>query len=195
MNDLIKFAEKFNLKIGTIADLIQYRIQNENTLDRISQCNYPTEFGDFKLYAYQDINDNNVHLALVMGDVASDEPILIRVHARNLLDDMFSSRRSVGSITINEAMKKIAQEGRGVLVVIRQNEDNKSLVEHIHQYQLQDNGVVAVKMTEKKMDWRTTGTGARILADLGVKQLKVMGAKKKYFGLSGYNLEVVEHTE
>jgi len=193
--DLEIFAKQHDLKIGTIADLIQYRIQNENTLDRISECAYPTEFGDFKMYAYQDINDNNVHLALVMGDVTVDEPILVRVHARNLVDDLFSSKRSEGAFSVNEAMKKIAEEGRGILVVIRQNEDNKALVEHIHQYQLQDNGVVPVETEEKKMDWRTTGTGARVLADLGVRKLKVMGTEKKYFGLSGYNLEVVEHTE
>ncbi len=193
--DLEVFAKQHDLKIGTIADLIQYRIQNENTLDRISECDYPTEFGAFKMYAYQDINDNNVHLALVMGDVTVDEPILVRVHARNLTDDLFSSKRSGGTFSINEAMKKIAEEGRGILVVIRQNEDNKALVEHIHQYQLQDNGVVSVEAEDKKMDWRTTGTGARVLSDLGVRKLKVMGTEKKYFGLSGYNLEVVEHTE
>ncbi len=193
--DLEVFAKQHDLKIGTIADLIQYRIQNENTLDRISECDYPTEFGAFKMYAYQDINDNNVHLALVMGDVTVDEPILVRVHARNLTDDLFSSKRSGGTFSINEAMKKIAEEGRGILVVIRQNEDNKALVEHIHQYQLQDNGVVSVETEDKKMDWRTTGTGARVLSDLGVRKLKVMGTEKKYFGLSGYNLEVVEHTE
>jgi 3,4-dihydroxy 2-butanone 4-phosphate synthase/GTP cyclohydrolase II len=147
------------------------------------------------MYAYQDINDNNVHLALVMGDVSTDSPVLVRVHARNLIDDLFSSKRSGSSIAIREALEKIAEEGRGVLVVIRKNEDNKSLVEHIHQYQLQDNGVIPTETEEKKMDWRTTGTGARVLADLGVRQLKVMGAEKKYFGLSGYNLEVVEHTE
>lgn len=193
--DLELFAKQHELKIGTIADLIQYRIQNENTLDRISQCDYPTALGDFKMYAYQDINDDNVHLALVMGDVTVDEPVLVRVHARSLIDDVFSSKRSGSSISIDDAMKKIAEEGRGVLVVIRQNEDNKSLVEHIHQYQLQDNGVLPDEAEEQKMDWRTTGTGARVLADLGVRKLKVMGVEKKYFGLSGYNLEVVEHTE
>lgn len=192
--DLEIFAKQHDLKIGTIADLIQYRIQNENTLDRISECDYPTTYGNFRMYAYQDINDNNVHLALVMGDVASDEPVLVRVHARNLLDDMLSSKRSIGSITINDAMERIAKEGRGVLVIIRQSEDNKSIVEHIHQYQLQDNGVITTEAIEKKMDWRTTGTGARVLSDLGVRKLKVMGSEKKYFGLSGYNLEVVEHT-
>ena len=92
-------------------------------------------------------------------------------------------------------MKKIAAEGRGILVVIRQDEDNKSLVELIHQYQMEDNGVIASADKEKKVDWRTTGTGARVLADLGVRKMKVVGAEKKYFGLSGYNLEVVEHTE
>ncbi|KAF3981474.1 MAG: 3,4-dihydroxy-2-butanone-4-phosphate synthase [Methylococcales symbiont of Hymedesmia sp. n. MRB-2018] len=194
--DLEVFAKQHDLKIGTIADLIQYRIQNENTLDRISECHYPTEYGDFKLYAYQDSNDDNVHLALVMGDVAGDDPVLVRVHARNLLDDLFSSKRSGSSIAISEAMEKIAEAGRGILVVIRQCEDNKSLVEHIHQYQLQDNGVVTESSSLAKIaDWRTTGTGARILADLGVHRLKVMGIEKKYFGLSGYNLQVVEHTE
>ncbi|MCF6204981.1 MAG: 3,4-dihydroxy-2-butanone-4-phosphate synthase [Methylococcaceae bacterium] len=195
LDDLVIFAKQHNLKIGTIADLIHYRIQHENTIERISECLYPTEFGDFKLYAYQDMNDDNVHLALVMGDVSSEQPVLVRVHARNLLDDLFSSKRSGSSIAIREAMTKIAEEGRGVLVVIRQNEDNKSLVEHIHQYHMLDNGVVSAEQQDKKSDWRTTGTGARVLADLGVRKLKVMGAEKKYFGLSGYDLEVVEHTE
>ncbi len=194
--DLELFAQQHKLKIGTIADLIHYRIENENTLDRISKCDYPTEYGDFKLYAYQDSNDDNVHVALVMGDVAGDEPVLVRVHAHNLLDDLFFSKRSDSSIAISDAMKKIAETGRGILVVIRQSEDNKSLVEHIHQFQLQDNGVEAPSAcAENKMDWRTTGTGARILADLGVHRLQVMGVEKKYFGLSGYDLEVVEHTD
>lgn len=194
-DDLVIFAKQHNLKIGTIADLIHYRIQHENTIERISECLYPTEFGDFKLYAYQDMNDDNVHLALVMGHVSGEQPVLVRVHARNLLDDLFSSKRSGSSIAIREAMIKIAEEGRGVLVVIRQNEDNKSLVEHIHQYHMLDNGVVSAEQQNEKSDWRTTGTGARVLADLGVRKLKVMGAEKKYFGLSGYDLEVVEHTE
>jgi 3,4-dihydroxy 2-butanone 4-phosphate synthase/GTP cyclohydrolase II len=193
--DLEKFAQHHELKIGTIADLIQYRIQHENTLERISECRYPTEFGDFKLYAYQDRNDNNVHVALVMGQVSGDDPVLIRVHARNLLDDLFFCTRTDSTITIRQAMQKIADEGRGVLVVIRQCEDNKSLVEGIHRYHMEDHGILSSSIKKKKpSDWRTTGTGARILADLGVKQMKVMGVEKKYFGLSGYNLEVVEYT-
>ncbi len=194
-SDLEVFAEQHQLKIGTIADLIHYRIQNENTLERISECHYPTEFGDFRLYAYQDRNDDNVHLALVMGEVAGDEPVLVRVHARNLLDDVFFSKRTDCGLPVREAMRKIAEAGSGVLVLIRQNEDNKSLVEQIHQYQMQDNGVPTAETKHHETDWRTTGTGSRILADLGIHRLKVMGVQKKYFGLSGFDLEVVEHTE
>ncbi len=193
--DLEVFAKQHDLKMGTISNLIHYRIQHENTLERISQCHYPTEFGDFRLYAYQDGNDNNVHLALVMGEVAGDEPVLVRVHARNLMDDVFFSRRTDCSLPVREAMKNIAEAGCGVLVIIRQNENNKALVEQIHQYQMEDNGIKALVDDAGETDWRTTGTGSRILSDLGVRRLKVMGVQKKYIGLSGFDLEVVEHTE
>jgi 3,4-dihydroxy 2-butanone 4-phosphate synthase/GTP cyclohydrolase II len=191
--DLEVFAKQHQLKIGTIADLIHYRIQHENTLERISECAFPTEFGQFRLYAYQDRNDNNVHLALVMGEVSGDKPVLVRVHARNLLDDVLASKRSDCNVPIKVAMQKIAEEGRGVLVIIRQSENNKALAELIHSYQLQDHGLINSEHTNEQVDWRTTGTGARILADLGVQKLKVLGVQKKYIALSGFNLEVAEH--
>ncbi|MBZ4201892.1 MAG: 3,4-dihydroxy-2-butanone-4-phosphate synthase [Methylovulum sp.] len=191
--DLEVFAKQHQLKIGTIADLIHYRIQHENTLERISECAFPTEFGQFRLYAYQDRNDNNVHLALVMGEVSGDKPVLVRVHARNLLDDVLASKRSDCNVPIKVAMQKIAKEGRGVLVIIRQSENNKALAELIHSYQLQDHGLINSEHTNEQVDWRTTGTGARILADLGVQKLKVLGVQKKYIALSGFNLEVAEH--
>ncbi len=194
--DLEKFAQQHHLKIGTIADLIHYRIEHESTLERVSECALPTEFGDFRLYAYQDRNDNNLHLALVMGDISTNEPILVRVHARNLLDDVFSSKRNSCSISVREAMRKIAEEGCGVLVIIRQQEDNKSLIELIHQYQMEDNGfVMNTQKIATNNDWRTTGTGSRILADLGVHKLKVLGTQKKYIGLSGFDLELVEYVD
>ena len=191
--DLESFAQQHNLKIGTIADLIHYRIQHENTLERIGECAYPTDFGQFKLYTYQDRNDYNLHLALVMGEVAGDEPVLCRVHARNLMDDVLASKRSDCNMPVRLAMQKIAEEGRGVLVIIRQNETNKALAELIHRYQLQDNGIDNAQPALVEADWRTTGTGARILADLGVRKLKVLGIQKKYVGLSGFELEVAEH--
>ncbi len=190
--DLDVFARQHHLKIGTIADLIHYRIQHENTLERIGECAYPTEFGKFRLYAYQDRNDNNVHLALVMGSAFGDEPVLVRVHARNLLDDVLSSQRSDCNMPVRLAMQKIAEAGCGVLVIIRQNETHKALAELIHSYQLQDNGVPVASPSDTS-DWRTTGTGARILADLGVRKLKVLGTQKKYIGLSGFDLEVAGH--
>ncbi|OAH96301.1 bifunctional 3,4-dihydroxy-2-butanone-4-phosphate synthase/GTP cyclohydrolase II [Methylomonas methanica] len=193
--DLEVFADQHNLKIGTIADLIHYRIKHENTLERISECVYPTEFGDFRLYAYQDCNDDNVHLALVMGNVAGDEPVLVRVHARNLIDDLLFSKRSDCSLPVREALKNIAEAGRGVLVIIRQKENNKDLVELIHAYQMLDHGVKHGQDLSADSDWRTTGAGSRILSDLGVRRLKVMGAQKKYIGLSGFDLEVVEHID
>jgi 3,4-dihydroxy 2-butanone 4-phosphate synthase/GTP cyclohydrolase II len=193
--DLEVFAEQHNLKIGTIADLIHYRIRHENTLERISECAFPTEFGDFRLYTYQDRNDDNVHLALVMGEVAGNEPVLVRVHARNMLDDLLFSKRSDCSMPVRDALKKISDAGRGVLVIIRENETNKALVELVHGYQMQDNGVKLPTPAVNVADWRTTGTGSRILSDLGVHRLKVMGTQKKYIGLSGFDLEVVEHID
>lgn len=193
--DLEAFAARHQLKIGTIADLIHYRIRHENTLERISECAYPTEFGEFKLYAYQDRHDDNVHLALVKGNVAGDEPILVRVHAHNLIDDLFFSKRTECSMPVREALKKIAEAGRGVLVIIREHENNKALVELIHAYRMQDNGIKNAEPLHDAANWRTTGTGSRILSDLGVHRLKVMGAQKKYIGLSGFDLQVVEHVD
>jgi len=129
---------------------------------------------------------NNLHLALGMGQVSGDEPILVRVHARNLLDDLFASKRSDSSVSIRGGHAKIAEEGRGVLVVIRQSEDNKSLagIDYIV-INWKINGVDSPAQAVDAADWRTTGTGARILADLGVHKLKVLGAQKKYVALSG----------
>ena len=190
--DLEVFAKEHGLKIGTIADLIHYRTENESTLERISECALPTEYGEFRLYAYQDRNDANVHLAVVMGEVNNDEPILVRVHARNIMDDVFSSTRSDCQMPVRDAMKLIAEAGRGVLVLIRQKENNKALAELIHQYQMQDNGVTNPTVAEKSDAWRTTGTGSQILADLGVHKIQVLGAHKTYFGLSGFNIELVD---
>lgn len=193
-DDLQRFAQEYGLKIGTITDLIHYRIQNEKTVERISECQLPTEYGEFKLYAYQDQVSNKLHLALTMGDIVDDDrPVLVRVHARNLLGDLFASRRKDCGIPLRLAMEKIAGEKRGVLVVIRQEEDSKSLVERIHRYQMEDNGIKHSNQRGNNFDWRTTGTGAQILADLGVREMRVLGEKRNYVGLSGYDLEIVEY--
>lgn len=191
--DLEKFAREHDLKIGTITDLINYRIQNEKTIERLSECTFPTEYGEFRLHAYQDKIDNKLHLALTMGDINGDPPVLVRVHARNLLCDLFASKRNDCGFPLRKAMKRIAKEGRGVLVVIRQEDDTKSLVERIHRYQMEDNGIDLTTETRGKFDWRTTGAGAQILADLGVHKMRVLGERRKYLGISGYDLEIVEY--
>lgn len=191
--ELERFAREHGLKIGTIADLIHYRIQNEQTVERICDCDFPTEYGRFRLYAYRDQIDNKLHLALTLGEVSNGQPVLVRVHGRNLLCDLFGAKRDDSSLPLRSAMNKIAEEGKGVLVVIRNEEDTKSLVERIHQYSMEDHGIEKPDQEDSRDDWRTTGTGAQILADLGVRKLRVMGAPKKYLGLSGYNLEVVEY--
>lgn len=191
--DLEAFAKAHDLKIGTITDLIEYRIQNEKTVERICECDFPTEFGKFRMLAYQDQVDQRLHLALVMGRVEGDEPVLVRVHARNVLSDLLGGKREGPSISLRKAMSLIAEAGRGALVVIRKEEDDKFLVERIHQYQMSDHGVELSQPDASSQDWRSTGTGAQILADLGIHKLKVIAnSPKKYLGLSGYNLEVVE---
>ncbi|HAZ41782.1 MAG TPA: bifunctional 3,4-dihydroxy-2-butanone-4-phosphate synthase/GTP cyclohydrolase II, partial [Methylococcaceae bacterium] len=191
--DLEAFALEHNLKIGTITDLIEYRIQNEKTVERICECDFPTEFGQFRMIAYQDQVDQRLHLALVMGQVRGEDPILVRVHGRNVLGDLLGGKREGSSISLRSAMRRIAEEGRGALVVIRKEEDDKFLVERIHQYQMEDHGIEFPVASAPTEDWRTTGTGAQILADLGIHKLRVIGhSPKKYLGLSGYGLEVVD---
>lgn len=191
--DLESFAAEHELKIGTITDLIQYRIQNEKTVERICECDFPTEFGQFRMIAYQDQADRRLHLALTMGKVSGDQPVLVRVHGRNLLSDLLGGKREGASLSLRSAMRRIAEEGVGALVVIRKEEDDKSLVERIHQYQMEDHGVELATPAVHHDDWRTTGTGAQILADLGISKLRVLGSSpKKYLGLSGYGLEIVE---
>lgn len=193
--DLEIFAEQHGLKMGTIADLIHYRTRHEKTVERICSCDYPTEFGRFRLHAYQDQIDNKLHVALTMGSISDGEPVLVRVHGRNLLSDLFRSQRDGAGLPVRTALRKIAREGRGVLVVIRNGEDSHSLVERIHRYSMEDRGIDVGAGVENSDDWRTTGTGAQILADLGVAKLRILGvgAPKKYLGLSGYDLEVVEY--
>jgi 3,4-dihydroxy 2-butanone 4-phosphate synthase/GTP cyclohydrolase II len=145
------------------------------------------------MIAYQDQVDQRLHLALTLGPVAGDDPVLVRVHGRHLLSDLLDGKRDGASISLRQAMRRISDEGRGVLVLIRKEEDDKSLVERIHQYHMEDLGLELGLTSPAGEDWRTTGTGAQILADLGIHKLRVLGTTpKKYLGLSGYDLEIVE---
>jgi 3,4-dihydroxy 2-butanone 4-phosphate synthase/GTP cyclohydrolase II len=190
--DLEAFAECHGLKIGTIADLIHYRVQNERTIERINECNLPTEFGQFRLIAFQDTIDSVLHLALTMGEISGDVPTLVRVHMQNTLCDLFASRRSDCGWPLRSALERIAQEGSGVIVLLRQKEDDQELVRRIRNYQIQDSGGSGPSY-EMGDDLRTYGLGAQILSDLGVRRMRVLSAPKRVHALSGFDMEVVEY--
>jgi len=192
--DLEKFAEQHQLKIGTIADLISYRLENEMTVQRLSQCHMPTPQGDFELYTYQDTVNSQVHMAMVTGDIQEDDETLVRVHMADPLNDILGGTRESVHWPLDKVMGEIQQAGKGVLVVLRQPQQNKRLAEKVEGYQQQDRGELT---SQTKMGWdmRTFGVGAQILADLGVKKMRVMGTPTKLTGLSGFGLELVGYAE
>ncbi len=192
--DLEKFAAEHQLKIGTIADLIKYRLENENSINRVAECRMPTAYGDFNLKVYQDEIDDRLHVALVKGDIDSDKPVLVRVHMQDSLCDVFESKRSTSSWSLGEALRYIDREGRGIVVILRQPEPESDMLRRIRNYQLEDEGVTLPgKPTGGEL--RTYGIGAQILLNLGVRKMRVMSAPKHLHALSGFGLEVVEYIQ
>lgn len=190
--DLEDFAKAHDLKIGTIADLIQYRIQNEKTVERVSSCALPTEHGEFQLFAYQDVIGNDMHLALVKGDIGPDRPTLVRVHVQNTLCDIFESTRDCGW-PLRRAMDQVSTAGEGVIVVLRNYDTARDIVHRIQDYKW--HGVddqIPQRKEGQDDDLRTIGVGAQILTDLGVRRMRVMSAPKHLHALAGFELEVVE---
>jgi 3,4-dihydroxy 2-butanone 4-phosphate synthase / GTP cyclohydrolase II len=192
--DLEEFAKTHDLKIGTIADLISYRLENEMTVSRLSQCNMPTQYGDFQLYSFQDTVNAQVHLAMVAGEIAPDEEVLVRVHMADPLGDLLGATREPSHWPLAKVMTHIQQAGKGVLVVLRQPQQNKQLAAKIAHYQQQDLGK-EIPVTKSTWDLRTFGVGAQILSDLGVRKMRVMGTPTKLTGLSGFGLELVGYSE
>ena len=190
--DLEKFAQQHGLKIGAIADLIRYRRENEKTVERVAECDFPSEYGKFRLIAYQDSIDDALHLALVMGDIKSQQPTLVRVHLQDTLCDVLGLQREDAGWPLRDTLRRIAGAGAGVAVVLRKTEDASELVRRIRDYQLKDKGINLPKPVAS-IDLRTYGAGAQILADIGVSKMRVLGAPKKVHGLAGFGLEVVEY--
>jgi 3,4-dihydroxy 2-butanone 4-phosphate synthase/GTP cyclohydrolase II len=194
--ELMKFAKKHKLKIGTIEDLIKYRRQSEKLIERVEVVKMPTDFGDFDLYLYQSRVDGQNHLALVRGDVAGKEGVLVRVHSECLTGDVFGSRRCDCGPQLHQAMKQIAQAGKGIIVYMRQEGRGIGLGPKIQAYKLQEQGYDTVEANLKLgygMDLREYGLGAQIIADLGVRKIRLMtNNPKKVVGLDGYGLEIVE---
>lgn len=190
-DDLEKYAQEHHLKIGTIADLIQYRLKNEKTIERVTECKLPTEYGEFRLIGYEDILEHRAHFALVYGDISLEEPVPIRVHMADTLCDLFASKREECGWALSAAMKQVVELGKGVIVVLRKHEEGTELLDKIQQYQLKDLGVQSPELITED-DRKTFGLGAQILNDLGLKQLQVIGSPVKMGALSGFGLEVVE---
>ncbi|MGV6825426.1 MAG: bifunctional 3,4-dihydroxy-2-butanone-4-phosphate synthase/GTP cyclohydrolase II [bacterium] len=194
--DLLEFAKEHDLKIGTIADLIEYRVRNEKTIERLNECKFNSVHGSFKLVAYQDIVDNEVHMALVKGTPDPEKPILVRVHVQNSLCDILHSAESDCGWPLHTAMEQIEAAGEGVIVILRSYDTSRDLVNKIQECQLR--GADSEKTSsgspgEKQL--RTFGVGAQILADLGVSRMRVMSAPKSMHALAGFHLKVEEFVE
>ncbi|MGQ0622253.1 MAG: bifunctional 3,4-dihydroxy-2-butanone-4-phosphate synthase/GTP cyclohydrolase II [Panacagrimonas sp.] len=190
--DLEKFAREHSLKIGTIADLIRYRLDNEHSIERIAETKIHTEFGDFHLVTYQDGVDSSVHLALVKGVVDPDKPTLVRVHLRNTLADMIGVESDHFGWPLRRAMKRVAEEGSGVIVVLRKSEASRDLVQQIIGLNRPHSASSEDHASDPKI-LRTYGIGAQVLFDLGVRRMRVLSTPKRLQGLSGFGLEVVEY--
>lgn len=190
--DLEVFAKEHDLKIGTIADLIEYRMRNEKTVERAADCDMPTEAGDFKLHAYRNVIDGQVHLALVKGNPEPEKPTLVRVHVENSMCDIFGSKREDCGWPLRNVMKRISDEGEGVVIILRLAEESNMLVNMIKHYDKHDKGEEHSN-ADHSDDLRTYGIGAQILTDLGVRKMRVLSAPKKMHALSGFGLEVTEY--
>jgi len=191
--DLEAIAEEHGLKMGTIADLIHYRIQNEKTVVRAADAAMPTEFGDFRLHTYTDTIHGGLHLAMVKGDIDPEKPTLVRVHIHNPLEDLTASTREEAGWPLRDALQRVAKAGEGVVVILDRQVDNEELVRQVRRYSEEGDQARPPRRDHAFVDWRQVGLGAQILADLGVRKMRVMSNPRKYHALSGFGLEIVEY--
>ncbi|MCB9246106.1 MAG: bifunctional 3,4-dihydroxy-2-butanone-4-phosphate synthase/GTP cyclohydrolase II [Flavobacteriales bacterium] len=197
LDDLFEVARKHNLKIVSIADLIHYRLHNDSLIRRKIEVDMPTQHGNFRLVAFEQIYTGEEHLALVKGEWDEDEPILVRVHSSCVTGDIFGSCRCDCGEQLQKAMELVEREGKGVIVYMNQEGRGIGLMNKLRAYKLQEEGLDTVEANQAlgfRMDLRDYGVGAQILRNLHVQKMRLMSNNpKKRTGLIGYGLEIVEN--
>lgn len=195
--DLRKVADKFNLKLVSIKDLIAYRMRVESQVRKQIEVDMPTAYGDFRLIAYEQVNTGEVHMALIKGTWEKDEPVLVRVHSSCVTGDIFGSCRCDCGSQLHHAMMMVQKEGKGVVLYMKQEGRGIGLLNKLRAYKLQEEGMDTVEANLElgfEMDSRDYGIGAQIIHDLGISKLRLMtNNPKKRVGLTGYGLEIVEN--
>ncbi len=196
LTDLMKVRERFNLKLISIKDLIEYRIERESLIKRGVTVKMPTEFGDFDLTAFEQTNTGEVHMALTKGSWEKKEPVLVRVHSSCVTGDIFGSNRCDCGPQLHEALKMVSREEKGVVIYMNQEGRGIGLMNKLQAYKLQEEGLDTVEANLElgfKMDQRDYGVGAQILRNLGVSKIRLISNNpKKRAGLMGYGLEIVD---
>ena len=194
--ELFEIAKKFNLKFITIKDLIEYRVKNESLIKEMANVKLPTKFGDFKMKAFKQITTNQVHLAIFKGNINKNDKTLVRVHSSCMTGDIFGSCRCDCGHQLEEALKKIEKEEKGILVYMNQEGRGIGLVNKLKAYELQEKGRDTVEANIElgfKADERDYGIGAQIIRELGARKIRLMSNNpKKRVGLLGYGIEIIE---
>lgn len=189
--DLEKFARAHGIKMGTIADLIRYRLEKERNVDRIAEQLVDTAHGEFRMYCYDDHVNRAVHVALVKGDPASQDSALVRVHLQDTLGDVVGIQSRLLGWPLDSAMERIAKEEHGVVVLLREQESSRDFMELVER--LAGNGSDSKKWAGDDAVLRTYGVGAQILRDLGLSRIRVLSAPKQMYAISGFDIEIVEY--